>query len=87
MVLRRTVRRRRRWSEALARGGPSSPLPSTGKKRSRHSRPGPATLVYPDRIDPPVVQEPVEPRDIFSDGHHLPLVVPQLTSEHFENLP
>jgi len=35
MVLRRTVRRRRRWSEALARGGPSIPLPSTRKKRSR----------------------------------------------------
>ena len=27
MVLRRTVRRRRRWSEALAGGGPSIPLP------------------------------------------------------------
>ena len=41
MVLRRTVRRRRRWSEALAGGGPSIPLPSTRQKRSRHSRPGP----------------------------------------------
>ena len=41
MVLRRTVRGRRPWSEALAEGGPSIPLPSTRKKRSRHSRPGP----------------------------------------------
>ena len=40
MVLRRTVRGRRPWSEALAEGGPSIPLPST-RKRSRHSRPGP----------------------------------------------
>ena len=39
MVLRKTVHRRRRWSEALAGGEPSIPLPSTSKKRSRHSRP------------------------------------------------
>ena len=32
MVLRRTVRRRRLWSEALAGGGPSIPLPSTREK-------------------------------------------------------
>ena len=47
MVLRRTVRRRRRWNEALAGGGPSIPPPSTCK--SRHSRAatpaqGPETL-------------------------------------------
>ena len=35
MVLRRTVCGRRPWSEALAGGGPSIPLPSTRKKRSR----------------------------------------------------
>ncbi len=34
-VLHRTVRRRRRWSEALAEEGPSIPLPSTRNKRSR----------------------------------------------------
>ena len=40
MVLRKTVRRRRRWSVALAGGGPSIPLPST-RKRSRHPAQGP----------------------------------------------
>ena len=35
MVLRRTVCGRRPWSEALAGGGPSIPLPSTRNTRSR----------------------------------------------------
>ena len=51
MVLRRTVRRRRRWSEALAAGGPSIPLPSTSK-RSRHSRPGPPRTVLRGTVNP-----------------------------------
>ena len=44
-------------------------------------------LVHRHRLDPAVGQEPVERRDVLSDGHHLPLVVSQLTSEHFENFP
>ena len=36
---RGAVPRRRPWSEALIGGGPSIPLPSTRKQRSRHSRP------------------------------------------------
>ncbi len=38
MVLRRTVCGRRPWSEALAGGGPSIPLPST-RKKSNNGRP------------------------------------------------
>ena len=64
----------------------SSPLPDA-KKKEPPSPPTGGTLVHRDRLDPPIGQEPVERRYIFSEGHHLPLVVPQLTSEHFENLP
>ena len=70
MVLRRTVRRRRRWSKALAVGGPSIPLPvhKQEKQPLAASSPPMALLVLLPR---PAWARLIPPR-LLGGGHRRP---------------
>ena len=71
MVLRKTVRRRRRWSEALAGGGPSIPLPFHAASREPQDPLDASPVALLILLPRPTRTGLVPPR-LLSSGHRRP---------------